>query len=116
MSRVNLANALFRLGRFEQAGQQYQRCLLSDPTQQTALFGLAQTQITLKQYDQAQKTLLYLLEQDRKDFQAWLVHGDVAEKLGKRKTALNSWQQAAQDLSPVAIQRQAQERLKQYLP
>jgi tetratricopeptide (TPR) repeat protein len=100
-ARVNLANALFRQDLYVEAQAEYERCLLQNRRQESALFGLSQTQIKLKQFDKAQQTLANLLEQDRRDWQAWLMHGDVSEKLGQRNAAVESWQQASHDMSPV---------------
>ncbi|MBN1845652.1 MAG: tetratricopeptide repeat protein [Sedimentisphaerales bacterium] len=110
-ARVNLANALFRQGHFQQAQVEYQRSLQLKPSQSSALFGLAQTQIALKQYAPAQQTLTRLLEQDRRDWQAWLMHGNVAAQLGQEQVALTSWQRAANERSPV--RRLAMEKLEQ---
>jgi len=100
-ARVNLANALFRMGQFHQAQAEYEHCLQENRGQESALFGLAQTQIRLQQYDKAQQTLANLLEQDRRDWQAWLMHGNVSAQLGQREAAVESWQQASHDMSPV---------------
>ncbi|OPZ96609.1 MAG: Tetratricopeptide repeat protein [Planctomycetes bacterium ADurb.Bin412] len=112
--RTNLANALFKMCRFEEALYQYQICLKEEPARSSALFGLAQTQIALKQHQNAQKTLTRLLEQDRRDWQAWLLYGDASQQLGNVSLAVNSWQQAAQGDANIA--RLAQERIKQYQP
>lgn len=112
--RTNLANALFKMCRFEEALYQYQICLKEEPARGSALFGLAQTQIALKQHQNAQKTLARLLEQDRRDWQAWLLYGDASQQFGNVSLAVNSWQQAAQGDANIA--RLAQERMKQYQP
>ena len=111
-ARVNLAEVLYKMGKFEQAQEQYEWCLQERPELQTVRFGLAQSQIALKQYDQAQRTLAKLLEHDRRDWQAWLMHGDVSAKLGDHKAALESWEQAANEMSPV--KGQARERVEQF--
>lgn len=111
---VNLANVMFSLGDFDRAREHYLQALEINPHQQTALFGLAKTQIILKQYNQAQQSLAKLLEQDRKDWQVWLMHGDVAAQLGNRTQALSSWQQAATDASP--IKNLAQQKIDRYKP
>ncbi|MBN2374782.1 MAG: tetratricopeptide repeat protein [Sedimentisphaerales bacterium] len=113
-SWVNLANVMFSLGDFDRAREHYLQALEINPYQQTALFGLAKTQIILKQYNQAQQSLAKLLEQDRKDWQVWLMHGDVAAQLGNRTEALSSWQQAAADASP--IKNLAQQKIDRYKP
>jgi len=100
-ARVNLANALFRMNQLHQAQAEYERCLQENRHQESALFGLAQTQIRLQQYDKAQQTLANLLKQDRRDWQAWLMHGNVSAQLGQREAAVTSWQQASHDMSPV---------------
>lgn len=100
-ARVNLANALFRMGKLQQAQTEYVRCLQGNHQQESALFGLAQTQIRMQQYDKAQQTLANLLEQDHRDWQAWLMHGNVSAQLGQRQAAVTSWQQASNDMSPV---------------
>ncbi len=112
--RSNLANALYKMCRFEEALYQYQQCLTEEPTRGSALFGLAQSQIALKQHENAKKTLDKLLEQDRRDWQAWLLYGDTSQQLGNLSLAINSWKQAAQGEATIA--RLAQERLKQYQP
>lgn len=114
-ARVNLANALSRLCRFEEALGQYQLCLDQNPDRSTALFGLAQAQIALRELESAQNTLAKLLERDRRDWQAWLIRGNVAEQLGNKTVALDSWDQAAKgDLPSVA--RQARQRIERYQP
>jgi len=100
-AQVNLAQALLRLGRHEEAQHEYERCLQLHPDQASALFGLAQCQITLGHYDRAARTLRRLVEQDQQDWQGWLLLGDVSAQLGLRAQALASWQRAADDLSPV---------------
>jgi len=100
-ARVNLANALFRMGQLQEAQGEYERCLQENRKQESALFGLAQTQIRLQQYAKAQETLANLLEEDRRDWQAWLMHGNVSAQLGQREAAVESWQQASHDMSPV---------------
>jgi len=100
-ARVNLANALFRMGQIQEAQAEYERCLKENRHQESALFGLAQTQIRLQQYDQAQQTLANLLEEDRRDWQAWLMHGNVSAQLGQQEAAVTSWQRASHDMSPV---------------
>jgi predicted negative regulator of RcsB-dependent stress response len=111
-ARVNLANALFRLGQLQEAQAEYERCLQENRHQESALFGLAQIQIRLQQYDKAQQTLANLLKEDRRDWQAWLMHGNVSAQLGQREAAVTSWQQASHDMSPV--RKLAQERLLRY--
>jgi len=100
-ARVNLANALFRMNQFHQAQAEYERCLQENRHQESALFGLAQAQIRLQQYDKAQQTLANLLEEDQRDWQAWLMHGNVSAQLGQREAAVTSWQRASHDMSPV---------------
>jgi hypothetical protein len=98
---VNLANAYYRQGRYERAQQEYERCLRLHPGRESALFGLAQSQITLGQPARARETLEELLEQDQRDWQAWLLYGNVSAELGDREGALTGWQHASDDLSPV---------------
>ena len=81
-----------------------------EPGRNNALFGLAQTQRALNQHDKALVTLDTLLKQDRRDFQAWRMHAETAEKVGQFDVAQSSWQQAVQ--SPFEpIRRLAQEKL-----
>jgi len=100
-ARVNLANAMFRMNRFQEAEAEYERCLQENGHQESALFGLAQAQIRLQHYDKAQQTLAKLLEEDRRDWQAWLMHGNVSAQLGQNQAAVTSWRQASHEMSPV---------------
>ena len=107
---MNLANAYFRSGKFEQALGHFEGVLQEQPHRSNALFNLAQTQIALKHYDKSIETLNKLLEQDRRDWQAWRMRGESAEKIGDVKLAMHSWRQAANSHLP-EIRRAALERL-----
>ena len=111
-ARVNLANALFRMNELDQAEAEYERCLQENRHQGSALFGLAQAQIRLQRYEKAQQTLANLLEADRRDWQAWLMHGNVSAKLGQNQAAVASWQHASHDMSPV--RKLAMEQLRRF--
>lgn len=111
---VNLANALFRQGRTESAQQQYERCLRLHPDRPSALFGLAQSQISLDQPSLARETLKRLLAQDDRDWQGWLLYGNVSAELGDRDEAFRGWQRAANDVSPVRSL--ALEQLRRHRP
>jgi len=113
-ARLKLAKTLFWMCQFEQSEKHYRRCRADEPENKTALYGLAQTHIALKQYDLAQESLDKLLQLDSQDWQVWLLRGDVAEKRNQRSVALKSWRQAANDLSPVKAR--ARELLEKYEP
>ena len=116
-ARINLANVLFRQGRFERTQRQYERCLEIDPSFQAAWYGLAQAQIAQEQYLEAQRSLVQLLELDDEDWQGWLLYGNVSEKLGQRERARESWQKAAHKLSPVkGLAEEALERTRREGP
>lgn len=110
-AKVNLANAYFRTGKFENALEYFEKVLQEDPSRNNALFGLAQTQRALNQHDKALATLDVLLKQDRRDFQAWRMHAETAEKMGQFDVAQNSWQHAV-DSPFEPIRRLAQEKLE----
>lgn len=109
-ARVNLANVLYRLGEFDRARENFELCLQKQPRRSTALFGLAQTQIALKQFEAAQQSLQKITEQDPKDWQVWLLLGDVYAKSGQDSAAQTAWEQAAEGDLP-SITRLANERL-----
>ena len=90
-ARVNYANVLQRLCRFETARDQYELCLQEDSSYGYALFGLAQTEFSLGQYEQSEIALKKLLRLDPEDWYAWLLYGDVCERQGNIPVALNSW-------------------------
>jgi len=113
--RINLANTYYKMGKFEESKKQFEICAQNAPQQAAALFGLAQTQIALKQFPQAQQTIGNLLEQDPSDWQTWLILGDIQRQLGQSTAAMDSWQKAADGDLPT-IKRIAQERIKNYQP
>ena len=113
-ARVKLANTLFRLGRLKEAEGEFEKCLGQNPQEKTALFNLAQTQMSLGEHSRAARTLGRLLAQDDKDGQGWLMHGDVLAELGATEEAVRSWERAADEFSPV--RRAALGRLRQYRP
>ncbi|MCP4713422.1 MAG: tetratricopeptide repeat protein [Planctomycetes bacterium] len=100
-ARANLANVLLLNSQFDQAQLHFGLCLDLDDSFTSAWYGLAQAQIAQKNYLEAKISLDKLLQMDPKDFQSWYLHGNVAEKLGLIDIARSSWEQAAQDISPV---------------
>jgi tetratricopeptide (TPR) repeat protein len=112
-ARINLAESLVQLGQVEQAQKHYKICLEQDPGYERAMFRLGQTQMALEQYAEAQETYTRLLAEDKRDFQVWLLLGNVSEELGQLDVARSSWQMAAVDSSPVKeLAREALERTK----
>ncbi len=114
-ARVNLGNIYYMMGKPQEAIRHLEICLQHKPNHPTALFNLAKTQLALNQCEKAVSTLDQLLIQDRRDWWAWLMRGDAADKLGKPQEALSSWQRAASgDLS--AVKEQARQRIANYTP
>jgi tetratricopeptide (TPR) repeat protein len=112
-ARLALADALYQTGQFEQSLQQFELCLQKQPNDPSTLYRLARTLVALEQYDKAKETFEKLLAQDSEDWQIWLLHGDMAQKLGQTDIAQKSWQKAAGgNLS--FITRAAKERIGNY--
>lgn len=112
-ARQALADALYQTGQFEQSLQQFELCLQEQPNDPSTLYRLARTMVALEQYDKAKETFEKLLAQDSEDWQIWLLHGDMAQKLGQTDIAQKSWQKAASgNLS--FITRAAKERIGNY--
>jgi|GEM_PF-1126079 len=109
-ARINLADMYYKMGKFKQAQEQFQFCLKEDPSSQSALlYSLAQTQINMNQFKKARQTLEKLVQYDSRDYQGWLMLGDVARKMGEYKQAKEFWRQAARSNIPaiahIALQR-----------
>jgi cytochrome c-type biogenesis protein CcmH/NrfG len=114
-ARLRLGDVFYNMNQFDHACRQFELCLKLRNDSQAALFGLAQSQMALKQFRQAGTSLEKLLKADNRDAQAWLMHGDVAQQLGQKEIAVSSWQQAVRVGSPM-ISRTAQERIDNFYP
>ncbi|MCK5270120.1 MAG: tetratricopeptide repeat protein [Sedimentisphaerales bacterium] len=114
-ARLRLGDVFYNMNQFDQARRQFELCLKLRADSQAALFGLAQSRMALKQFEQAGTTLDKLLKADNRDAQAWLMRGDAARQLGQKETAVSSWQQAGRIGSPM-ISRTAQERIDSFYP
>ncbi|MCK5272064.1 MAG: tetratricopeptide repeat protein [Sedimentisphaerales bacterium] len=114
-ARLRLGDVFYNMNQFDQARRQFELCLKLRDDSQAALFGLAQSQMALKQFRQAGTSLEKLLKADNRDAQAWLMHGDAAQQLGQKEIAVSSWQQAGRIGSPM-ISRTAQERIDNFYP
>jgi TPR repeat/Tetratricopeptide repeat len=114
-ARLRLGDVFYNMNRFDQARRQFELCLKLRDDSQAALFGLAQSQMALKQFRQAGTSLEKLLKADNRDAQAWLMRGDAAQQLGQKEIAVSSWQQAGRIGSPM-ISRTAQERIDNFYP
>ena len=114
-ARLRLGDVFYNMNQFDQAHRQFELCLKLRADSQAALFGLAQSQMALKQFRQAGMSLEKLLKADNRDAQAWLMRGDAAQQLGQKETAVSSWQQAGRIGSPM-ISRTAQERIDNFYP
>jgi len=114
-ARLRLGDVFYNMNQFDHARQQFELCLRLRDDSQAALFGLAQSRMALKQFEQAKASLEKLLKADNQDAQAWLMHGDAAQQLGRKDIAIGSWQQAGRIGSPM-ISRTAQERIDNFYP
>jgi len=114
-ARLRLGDVFYNMNQFDQACRQFELCLKLRNDSQAALFGLAQSQMALKQFRQAGASLEKLLKADNRDAQAWLMRGDAAQQLGQKEIAVSSWQQACRIGSPM-ISRTAQERIDHFYP
>jgi len=114
-ARLRLGDVFYNMNQFDQARRQFELCLKLRDDSQAALFGLAQSQMALKQFKQAKASLEKLLKADNRDAQAWLMHGDAAQQLSQKEIAVSSWQQAGRIGSPM-ISRTAQERIDNFYP
>jgi tetratricopeptide repeat protein len=112
-ARLRLGDVFYNMNQFDQARRQFELCLKLRADSQAALFGLAQSQMALKQFKQAGTSLEKLLKADNRDAQAWLMRGDAAQQLGQKEIAVSSWQQAGRIGSPM-ISRTAQERIDNF--
>lgn len=65
-TRLELAKALYKTGKFQQAQQQYLFCLNDNPSDKNALLGLAQTRVALNQFDKAGESMKKLFLNDKK--------------------------------------------------
>lgn len=70
--RANLANLYKSLHRFEDARQQYQRALISDPSFRLARLGLSRLLNELGDHRQAEQEALRLLSNNKSDAEAWV--------------------------------------------
>ena len=114
-ARLALAEVLYKMRQFDRAREHFSLCLQERPNDQTALHGLALSQIALGKYDSAQTTLEKLLTENPENWQAWLMHGDAAMQLGRKDIAIASWQNATRS-NLNFIRRGTQERLDRYQP
>ncbi|MCK4627823.1 MAG: tetratricopeptide repeat protein [Sedimentisphaerales bacterium] len=114
-ARLRLGDVFYNMNQFDQARRQFELCLRLRDDSQAALFGLSRSQMALKQFEQARVNLEKLLKRYHRNAQAWLMHGDVAQRLGLKEIAIGSWQQACRVGSPL-ISRTAQERIDNFYP
>ena len=112
-TRVNLATAWYRMGKFDQARTEFELCRQERPDSAGILYNLGQTQIALAQFEPARVTLRRLLELNPRDWEAWVLYGDAWAGLNEMDLARKCWVQAASGSVPGAV-RLAQSRLERH--
>lgn len=93
-ARLDLAGVLLLQDKSEEAHDVYSQLLTHQPTHRDALQGLALTQVRLRQYDSAKKTLMRLVGLYPDDAEAWLNLGDVCLTSGDVASARTYWSRA----------------------
>ncbi len=69
-ARLELADIYYKNGNYELAAREYELCRIADPQNKVALFGLAQTQLALNNFDESRKIRELLLKHDQPDWES----------------------------------------------
>jgi len=114
---AELGDALYRAGRYDDAGTRFTSALEALPDHVPAIEGLALVAATQRRYPQAREQMLHLQRLRPDSGSVWLRSGDVEHQLGNRATAIAAWQRvlSAADAGP-DLREKAQRRLAYFAP
>jgi len=112
---VELGSALYRSGRYLEAGERFEAALRQQENHIEAIEGLALVEATLKRYPEARAQLQRALTLRPESGRNWLRYGDIEHRLGNREAALKAWRHVLMvDDADEAATGQARERLKYF--
>lgn len=112
-AHLRLGYVYYTLGKFNEAEDAFNRFLKKNVNDQNGLYGVVLAQIAQERNVQAWENLKKLLAQNDQDYEAWLLLGDVASKMGEKKYAVECWLKAARSESDILV-KHARERLERH--